>query len=351
MREKALPMASFRALWLLAMIWAALPVQAGTIYHVDEPWCDTMLVTFVDGATDTLKNARFEFPGGNRNYLDRHEAYLPMFQRAQYPRLLLIHLSKIAEATFEARENTLEVRATVDGGVALTGDYAQPETELVGTGKLGRVKVKLKDIRSLRFVEFKEGLLREGPALSRAAAARRWWTAMERERRTWTVLDGTDTLKAEGWLGFLDSFSIHLVSLTGRSSTSGSVTTIYVAPAGSGLASTIRSHTKARDATRDFDLDLLRLAGLDITGKAAEGCYEAIVTPSQGGKQTVCLSGEMDNGGWNNPTYGPFDQYDFLLWGMPFGFEGTPLLPNRKITVRETPQADPVERKPARTTK
>ncbi|MGH9317774.1 MAG: hypothetical protein ACRD1P_11805 [Thermoanaerobaculia bacterium] len=82
---------------------------------------------------------------------------------------------------------------------------------------------------------------------------------------------------------------------------------------------------------------------LEITGKTAEGCHEAIITTSQARKHTVCLSGQVADS-----AYGPFDGLDYLLWGKPFGFEGVPLLPARKITVTEIHPAKPLERRPVK---
>ena len=84
---------------------------------------------------------------------------------------------------------------------------------------------------------------------------------------------------------------------------------------------------------------------LEITGKADEKCYEAIITTGQGRKQPVCLSGQVADS-----ASGPFEGLDFLLWGKPFGFEGVPWLPARKITVTEVPLAKPAERKPPKKT-
>lgn len=314
------------ALCLLSPPWTR-GTGASTAYHLEEPSCKTLEVTYIDGSTEKIAGVRFDFPGGH-HYLRDHESYLPIQDSGSPPRMSLVHHAKIAQATFATAADELAVDVLLDGGEHVAGKFPVPDLEILGSSELGMVRVKVTRVKSLRFLEFATGLLREGPTMSRAQAAAKWSAVMKGSPFRWIIVDGSKTMTGGGFLGILDSYSVVLVSPS------------VAAPgrmryAGTGMSSDIRSDVKARDAIRERDLELPRLQGVDITGKLEEGgALEAVITTTEGARQTVSLTSQVDD----SNKAGPVGELDFLVWGKPYGFECTPLLPGRRIVVtREAP--------------
>lgn len=262
--------------------------------------------------------------------------YLELAAPGSPGKSLFIHYSQIKSVSFEGGKKGIGAAVLLEDGEVVKGMLPDVKMTITGRGELGDITyddaAKIKTITFLRFSTYDAS--GEEVAITGEAAASRWKEGREK-RSAWRIVDGKGETLAGGFAVMdcdtrEDPFSFVKKGL------------IYV-PRKLRVAAPLEAIPVQRGVSR-ISLAADRFESVEITGRAIDGRPEMVLKKGNGKKYTVSL------------LLSGVDKDDMLLLLRPYGWEGVPLLPLRKITLRAAeappaPKAAPAAQRPAQARK
>jgi hypothetical protein len=249
-----------------------------------------------------------------------HDGYLLL--RKPTAGHLYVRFSEIQLASFKADGNAISVSIQLESGMKLEGGIMLGSLQIAGQASKGQVEYTAEQIRTLELLDFKAERFIAGPQdatmpRNRFAYFERSYLRYERNGPWVISLDNSSSV-AEG-VGFYDCYDgmviRNRVLYLGRSQRECAVML--------GMDVSIKG-MRTKVSLEDIEF-------LEITGKALGDNPELIIKRKDGEISTVILDSIYAGKAM-------FDNDDELVYWRPFGWEGVPLLPLRKIQIqREKP--------------
>ena len=240
--------------------------------------------------------------------------YLELSAPGSPGKSLFIHYSQIKSVSFKGGKDGIGATVLLADGEAVRGTLPDRKMTIIGRGELGDITYddvsKIKTVTFLRFSTY--DVSGEEVTITGEAAASRWREKREK-RSAWRMSDGKGETLAGGFAVMdcdtrEDPFSFVKKGL------------IYV-PRKLRVAAPLEAIPVQRGVSR-ISLAADGFESVEFTGRAIDGRPEMVLKKSNGKKYTVSL------------LLSGVDKDDMLLLRRPYGWEGVPLLPLRKITLR-----------------
>jgi hypothetical protein len=270
----------------------------------------TARVTLVNGIREQINHAKIRLlPWTPDGYL---------LLRKPTAGHLYVRISEIQLASFQADGNAVSVSIQLESGMKLEGGMMSGAFQIAGQASKGQVEYTPEQIRTLELLDFRAERFIAGPQgatmpRNRFAYFERSYLRYERNGPWVISLDNASSV-AEG-IGFYDCYDAMVIRNR----------VLYLGQSQRECAVMLGMDVSARGMSRKVSLDDIEY--LEITGKALGDKPELIIKRKDGEMSTVILECLFAGKAM-------FDNDDELVFWRPFGWEGVPLLPLRKIQIQ-----------------